>query len=126
MDHELGEVIKQLGLNRPVYMRGYDSSGILGFKISGHAWVCDASSSSNTTKNWILKTLEDTPYSIVPKKFTNAYTKTKQSSGTYLHMNWGWNGQYDGNYYYSNVSIPGLNLNFAHGRENIVDIYPNK
>ena len=37
MDHELGEVIKQLGLNRPVYMRGYDSSGFLGLK---KIWTC--------------------------------------------------------------------------------------
>lgn len=124
VDHNSDDVLKQLDLKRPVYMRGYDPVGILGLKRNGHAWVCDGYSASSKTTTWILKTLEDTPTGITPRKFTSAYTDTEVSSFIYFHMNWGWSGSYNGMYYYNDVNIPELDLNFSHGRENIIDIYP--
>ena len=43
----------------------------------------------------------------------------------FYHMNWGWGGLCDGGYFYDEVNVKfddGTNLNFAHGREDIISI----
>lgn len=126
INHDPNEVFRQLEQGRPVYMRGYDSYGILGLKSHKHAWVCDGFNLYSNTFIWTLKCLQYTPSGIMPSKYNTVYTNNTIEAGAYFHMNWGWEGSYDGMYYYTDVNIPGADRNYAHGREDIVDIYPNR
>lgn len=120
VNHNGSVVCSQLDLKRPVFMRGVDQS-----INRGHAWVCDGYSSDVIIDEFIVKTLENTPSNIVPKKFTIVYTDPEYSYRTYFHMNWGWSyGDSNGNFYDDNVRIPEHNYNFSQGRQNIIDLYP--
>jgi hypothetical protein len=80
----LNTVVQNINYNKPVILTGGTNSG--GNYINGHAWVCDGY-------------LQSTVY------FRDDYGNCTGQGVTYnpiLHMNWGWDGDY--NYGYYNVS----------------------
>lgn len=127
-DHSMVEVTRELDKNRPVYMRGYDSSGFLGFTHKGHAWVCDGYYSTETYDKIVVALLEDCYGGPESTEMTYVFTNTLElkSSSYGLHMNWGWGGRHDGYYTDANMWINDFSdgpLNLAHGRENIIQLY---
>lgn len=129
-NHDSYKVISELEKNKPVYMRGYDSSGFLGIGVKGHAWVCDGYFSGTGSYQLRLMTLEDCPESHEPTCFLNPYTYDAIVSVTppSFHMNWGWYGLNDGYYADDNLWLKanGKDYNFAHGRKDIINIYPSQ
>lgn len=124
VSHDITEVYNQIRMGRPVYMRGYDSSGFLGLKHKGHAWVCDGFTSYQTRREITVMCLQNCPTENTPG-FVQAYpTFDEGESRRYLSMNWGWNGKHNGYFYDDKVNIPSKDLNFEHGRQNIIDIIP--
>ena len=80
----LNTVVQNINYNKPVILTGGTNSG--GNYIDGHAWVCDGY-------------LQSTVY------FRDEHGNCTGQGVTYnpiLHMNWGWDGDY--NYGYYNVS----------------------
>ncbi len=75
LDFNLNDVIEEIKYNKPVILRGYDPAQ------GGHAWVCDGSR--------ILKHI------IIHNPGTVYEYETKTFSQPYLHMNWGWNDEFD-------------------------------
>lgn len=59
----------------------------------GHAWVCDG------FRRYIAHIIDDNGH------------HTDCGTYYYLHMNWGWNGKYDGWYGYSNWTVDGASIN---------------
>lgn len=124
VSHNDVQVFKELNQARVVYMRGYDSSGLLGFKRRGHAWVCDGYNSNYPATAYRIETLSWAPAGYEPTSFITAYERTDYLHSTaYFHMNWGWYGNHNGFYSVGDYQIAEENLNFAHGRENIINIY---
>lgn len=117
--HNTGSVCHELDLKRPVYMRGTDSN-----TNSGHAWVCDGYNAGYNGVTLTLKTLEDCPSGYEPSIFLTPYTYEHVLSyyGLY-HMNWGYNGLYDGYYWDNNIKI-GNGANYSNKRKDIINIYP--
>ena len=119
ISHNTGLVCHQLDLKRPVYMRGTDSN-----TNSGHAWVCDGYNAGYNGVTLTLKTLEDCPSEYEPSTFLTPYIYEHILSyyGLY-HMNWGYNGLYDGYYWDNNIKI-GNGANYSDKRKDIINIYP--
>lgn len=109
-------VMEQIKKYYPVYMRGVDANQ------GGHAWVCDGYQTIINAFDYIkLMTLEDCPIGYEPQVFTNPYTYPNEPSPyTAFHMNWGWEGNYDG--YYTGVNPN--NYNFSINREILIDLHP--
>lgn len=126
VEHSFASVHQELFAGRPVYMRGYDSSGFLGMKRKGHAWVCDGLLHQASYYEYQVFILEDTYDGSEPTEMSFIYKAevSANSSSTYLHMNWGWN-KYNGYFSDNDLWIHDENLNFAHGRQDIINIYPN-
>lgn len=86
----LSVVVQNLNYNKPVILTGGTNSG--GNYVNGHAWVCDGY-------------MQSTFY------YKDDYGNCTGGGVTYypiLHMNWGWDGQYNGYYSVSNFN-PGSN-----------------
>lgn len=128
VDHDNSPVTAELAAGRPVYMRGYDSSGFLGFKKEGHAWVCDGTSQWDSGTEYAIHILERAYSEAEPIRMSFIYSrKVGRIYNAFYHMNWGWGGLCDGGYFYDEVNVKfddGTNLNFAHGREDIISITP--
>lgn len=127
-DHSTREVLQELNEGRPVYMRGYDSSGFLGVVHKGHAWVCDGYYSTETYDKIVVAILQDcyggSESTEMTYLFDNSMPLKSYSFG--LHMNWGWGGEHDGYYTDENMWIKDFSggaLNLAHGRKNIIHLY---
>lgn len=127
--HDNSLVTMELAAGRPVYMRGYDSSGFLGLKRKGHAWVCDGTSQWDTGTEYAVHILERAYSEAEPIRMSFIYSrKVGRMYNSYYHMNWGWGGLCDGGYFYDEVKVKfddGTSLNFAHGREDIISITPS-
>lgn len=112
---------------RSIYS-GYDSSGFLGFKKEGHAWVCDGTSQWDSGTEYAIHILERAYSEAEPIRMSFIYSrKVGRIYNAFYHMNWGWGGLCDGGYFYDEVNVKfddGTNLNFAHGREDIISIAP--
>lgn len=117
-NHNSATIRNQLDDLCPVLMKGVDnSSGV------GHAWVCDGYNIGRSENVLMLMTLEYCPTGYEPEEFVCPYSCTLDSYPyVYLHMNWGWNGLYDGYYYNDDVSPS--NSNFSSSREMIINIAP--
>jgi hypothetical protein len=101
----LNTVVQNINSNKPVILTGGTNSG--GNYVDGHAWVCDGY-------------LQSTVY------FKDDYGNCTGQGVVYypiLHMNWGWDGDY--NYGYYNVSSfnPG-NYTFNYLNKMIYNITP--
>lgn len=92
------KVEDEIKYNRPVIFRGGDIDwkffGLIPVYSNGHAWVCDGY-----------------------RKITYPC-----ASYLYLHMNWGWNGTYDGWFAYNNFNPGGNTFNYKSGV--VVNIKP--
>lgn len=87
------QIIENINALKPVLLCGEDYT----HKI-GHAWVCDGYSKNNIkTINTQTRTLE-----------TESNTNT-----TFLHMNWGWDGYYDGWFLYDNLNVEEYTFNIS-------------
>lgn len=104
-DFNLNTVVQNINNQKPVILTGGTNSG--GNYINGHAWVCDGYLQSTVS-------------------FRDDYGNCTGQGVTYnpiLHMNWGWDGDY--NYGYYNVSYfnPGNNT-FNYLNKMIYNITP--
>lgn len=126
VSHDNSTVCQELRMRRPVYMRGYDSSGFLGFKKAGHAWVCDGFNLVVLRKTITVMCLQNCPIEYAPD-FITAYPTFEEAGGNlYMSMNWGWRGEHNGYYAGDDVSIPNdEKWNFIHERRDIINITPN-
>ncbi|WP_455670197.1 C10 family peptidase [Phocaeicola faecalis] len=117
ISHDKEAVMNQIKNNYPVYMRGGDTNG-----GGGHAWVCDGYQTVINAFDFIkLMTLEDCPIGYEPKMFSNPYTYPSEPLPfTVFHMNWGWEGSYNG--YYSGTNPN--SYNFSIDRKELIDLYP--
>lgn len=127
--HNYSNVLDELRAKRPVYMRGYDSSGFLGIVIEGHAWVCDGYYSSMSRDEYTIFILEDTYDGTEPTELSYIYKEEGPilTASLRFHMNWGWNNKHDGFYSDNNLWIHDEtegDLNFAHGRYDIINLHP--
>lgn len=103
-DYTYASVVQnEIDNSRPVILTGFNTrtDAFLGLGIfynysTGHEWVCDG-------------------YEIYGNN-CEAYT--------YLHMNWGWSGSANGNYFISNWTIPHINFNFQYAREVVLNLHP--
>lgn len=86
-DYNYSKVKQQLNWRQPVILRGGES--YYGIYRNGHAWVCDGYISS-----------------------FNCYNMT---TSVLLHMNWGWNGRYNGWYSTGNWNPNGNTFNYQKG-----------
>ncbi len=129
VDHDNSLVTVELAAGRPVYMRGYDSSGFLGATRTHHAWVCDGTSQWDTGTEYAIHILERAYSEEEPIRMSFIYSrKVGRIYNSYYHMNWGWGGSCDGGYFYDDVNVKlsdGTNLNFAHGRQDLISIMPS-
>ncbi len=94
----------------PIFMHGQSSS-------SGHAWVCDGSTSYNSYRIYKLMTISifgELEY------VENTNYRSSTMNHNYFHMNWGWDGDYNG-WYTDNSSMEG----YDNSRGNIINIKPN-
>jgi len=90
----LNTVIQNIDSNKPVIISGGTDSG--GNYVDGHAWVCDG---------YIQSTIF----------FKDDYGNCTGQGVTYypiLHMNWGWNNDYNGYYSISNFNPGSMSFNF--------------
>ena len=85
---------------RPAILTGQSPNG-----GDGHAWVCDGG------HRWSVCLSEDATFPAV--------------TYNYFHMNWGWAGQYNGWFNYSNFTIPDLGYNFNSNKKMVYNIIPN-
>ena len=92
--YNVNTVKNNLDSNRPVILSGSGDD-------DGHMWVCDG-------------------YIQITQYFEDCYVVVFKPS--YLHMNWGWRGDHDGWYYYSDFS-PGQ-LSFNNDTKMIYNIIP--
>ena len=126
-EHKSWEVEDEIFINhRPVYMRG-NQKEFMGFSWDGHAWVCEGAERWNTCANYFVEYLVN--------RSTNpsysscglpAYWAPQRSSGSgYLlfYMNWGWGGEANAWYNFSDVDS-GYG-NFEYDRQNLY-VYPKK
>ena len=128
INHSTDVVFDELRKKRPVYMRGYDSSGFLGIKRKWHAWVCDGYYTSVSCDEYMIFILEDTYDGSEPTEISYIYSMDGpiQTASATLHMNWGWN-KHDGYFSDNNLWIHDEqegDLNFAHGRSDIINLRP--
>lgn len=126
--HSPSKAVQQLESGYPIFMSGLDSSGFFGLSFKGHMWVCDGYSSGRESFLIKLMTLEDCPADYEPNSFLNPLTH-EEITGIQIslfHMNWGWYGTNDG--YYADddlwLNLDGESRNYAHGRKDIINIYP--
>ncbi len=84
-------VKNNLNQGRPVILKGGENTGwwIFGIYSNGHAWVCDGYNSS-------------------------FYCETG-TSYLYLHMNWGWDGTFNGMFAFNNWNPGGFTFNYQPG-----------
>lgn len=119
-DYNTNVIRSEVSSNRPVYVRATTDDG-----QAGHAWVCDGFNDLTTSTGKKLMVLP--PGTIDLQKAENSFVKEWESVTTYvipsyLHMNWGWGGKYDGYYRGSSWSVNGVTLN---GSPKIIyKIYP--
>lgn len=115
--HSRNTAIQSIKRYGPVYMRGESSA--LG---DGHAWVCDGFQDTFAETEIVLKGLEDCPPSYTPTRFNTLLNKrVNPYQSTYFHMNWGWEGSYNGMYYEG--TFPNESLNFSKNRKNLINIH---
>lgn len=117
---EVGREI--LNNRRPVFMRGQPSPNFLGFQTeSGHSWVCDGARRLDKNNAYTIELLT---YSGGKYSYTNGGRYSSSNNGyyasiLYLHMNWGWGGEYNG-WFGCNVSQPGPNeKDYKYNREDL-------
>lgn len=93
-DFNLNTIVQNLRQNKPIILTGGTNSG--GNYINGHAWVCDGYRQS-------------TVY------FKDDYGNCTGQGVTYspiLHMNWGWDGDYNGYYHVSYFNPSNYTFNY--------------
>ena len=110
--HNYTDVRNYINSNKPVYMRGAETSG-----GSGHAWVCDGYNSYTWNTQYYLR---------VPTSFEQYSTiqshQADQGVLDMYHMNWGWGGLNDGWFSASSIAIPG-DSNYQYDRFNLYVTY---
>lgn len=123
--HNLNTTMSEILSNRPVFMQGQDNTPT---PPVAHAWVCDGYKTQSIHRNFILKVLStDEPLSYITAG--NPYNSYENSS--YLHMNWGEDGDANGWFYQDNVHYSGpfqgitVEFNFSAYRKDIIGITPN-
>ena len=96
-DYSYQTVMNELDYNRPVILSGGRNNGwwIFGHYTDGHAWVCDG----------YLETVDPCCCTYLS-----------------LHMNWGWNGAYNGWFYFNDFNP--ANYTFNYDTEMIYNIHP--
>lgn len=108
-EHNPSQVISSVLRLDPVLMTGVDSA-----RDVGHAWVCDGyiySQPYTEYRLYLLSFYNGEPYSM--EEFANEIIYDEEIY--YLHMNWGWNGDYDGFFIEDNIHID-TNQRSTHGR----------
>jgi hypothetical protein len=91
-----GTVKQNITANQLVILRG-------SINTDGHAWVCDG---YRTHTNWSDDCSTSWDY-------------------LYLHMNWGWEGSFNGWYNHTNWTIPGEGITFNNNKKMVYNIKPN-
>ena len=116
-NHHSSEVVSNIYQGRPVLMTGYETDGM------GHAWVCNGYKYTNSTVEFVLKTL--TPW--LPLDFENALSEsgTGYSGTPLLYMSWGQPGESGNGWYRLEDANPDGN-NYKVDRRNIINIKPNR
>ena len=101
----------------PVFMKGLTADE------AGHAWVCDG---YGYTQHRIVYELY-----VISTSNTLEYTTAGDpvygemiNSGEFFHMNWGWNGLYNG-WFVSNSSATSVIQGYTENRKDLVNIRPN-
>ncbi|RLJ76842.1 C10 family peptidase [Pedobacter alluvionis] len=107
-DYNYNVVVAEINGQHPVILSGGKNDGwwIFGSYADGHAWVCDG---LLEMKNYQC-TKTYTPFSSTP-----ILMKQERSTYLYLHMNWGWQGQYDGYYAFNNFNPDSYTFNYKRG-----------
>ncbi len=114
INHSASSVYSSLFQNRPVYMRGNDSSE------GGHAWVCDGYVSLSSQTNYYLYLLETHMGNPEHLSLFNSTSCNFWSLVSY-HMNWGWSGDYDGYYVDPNITTSdGRTYHFTGDRKDLL------
>ncbi len=88
-NYELAWSLKQKNV---AIMRGYSSK-----LKAGHAWICDGYTYVDHGMEYLLYVLNPSTRDFDYIKWHTEYTSNGLSEYTF-HMNWGWNGQDDGNF----------------------------
>ena len=99
--HNISLVESSLLSYKPVYMRGVDSAqGV------GHAWVCDGYRETMPQVEYYLYVIPDWEYEITQLHLleTGVVYDYNMNVLKYYHMNWGWNGSYNGYFFDSSIS----------------------
>ena len=73
--------------------------------------------------NWPFKVYGDCHMWVLDGQRVRTYSDC--SGYMQYHMNWGWNGQKNGWYIFTNWTVPGYNYNFQYAKDIIHNIYPN-
>lgn len=122
IDHNYSTVLSELVYERPVYMQGVEASS-----GNAHSWACDGFKTQTTYRNYILKVLSsDEPLAYV----TAGSPYNSSTSSTYLHMNWGEDGEANGWFYQDLVNYSGpfhmitVSFNYSTQRKDIVGLMP--
>lgn len=82
-------VVSELNNGKPVILRGSSQSGFWGSYVNGHAWVCDG--------------------------YRQHYFCEAGVTFLLLHMNWGWDGEYNGLYSFNNFNPDDYTFNYQTG-----------
>lgn len=120
--HNESIVQAQLKAYRPVYMRGTNSISTTNSVHDNHAWVCDGLQDYTTRTVYYLMTLNYQE----PLLYNSTELLSEGEYATkYYHMNWGLDGNCNGWFRDTNLSIVyyGDNLNLVLDRKDIIDIY---
>lgn len=116
ISHSETQTKASLNSNKPVYMRGTDIND----SSIGHAWVCDGYQHSIPTCEYTLYlpsfNYNDEPYKMDEWRSESIY----DNAYNLFHMNWGWDGDYNGFFIENNLNLQGINHNFTSTRRDII------
>lgn len=121
-DHNYEDVIKELILNHPVYMKGRSDQFLL-WALYGHAWVCDGFIKEIHRTEYYLEILSpNEPLTYVSGSLSGPYLEGYTTA--VFHMNWGYGGTY--NAWYSDIDIELPNgKDYKFERKNIINLAPS-
>lgn len=116
-DYNSGQMIAAVSRGELVLVVGSDPN-----KNEAHAWICDGARSSSSQTDYFVEYITESytygnegwPSLETPWGIYNTY-------GTFVHFNWGWNG--DGNSWYAPTSAKPVD---DHGNDYGYDFYKNK
>lgn len=116
-DKPLISILDQLRKHWPICMSGKNKSG------KGHAWVCDGFSSAFYHNPYEVMAIDKTVFDKEGyPEYRCMHSQNVVTGWILYHMNWGWGGNYDGNY--GDTDNLSEEVKYVENRKSIINIHP--